>query len=544
MRATFVFPPRASPTYVPLGLASLVPCVRREVPACSVQALDLNLEAWDRVARRETGGEALLRFFRGRESFFDEPSYKAHQETWSRIRVRMGLLAQEAARYLASGSASQDFLLLLDGLTEKTLASDPELVGFSALYLEQVPFALALCRLIKERSLAQASCPGTGRVRRSPRLVVGGAALSALREDELLTACSFVDAILVGEGEPAAVALCSGQSFMNVPGIVYRSPSGIRRNKRSWTVSLHGLPPPDFSSLPLDNYLNPSPVLPVLFSRGCRWRKCRFCAHNASFAGYRRKSAKAFVDELEGYQRMHGARHFYLADQYVEAEDLDRVAEEILRRRMEVFFHVMGRPIEGHTPDRLDRLFQAGCRWICWGVESGSQRLLDLINKGTCVREMGAFVQRAAEAGISNLAMMIFGLPTSTDADFAQTVRFLEGIYPSLQAMSSSAFVLWEGTHFARRAGLYRMRVTGPQPFLTCGGRTIHSNRLRFLAVSEDGSLRLPRGPMERREWEDRRRWLGECSFLEQLPCEHYLLYASHRAQGGSKPLSPLCRAA
>ncbi len=544
MRAAYAFPPRASPTYVPLGLASLVPCVQREVPACSVQALDLNLEAWEWVARRETEGEALLRFLRGCESFFDEPSYRAHRETWRRIRVRMGLLAQEAVRYLASGSASQEFHLLLDELTEKTLASDPELVGFSALYLEQIPFALALCRLIKERSLSRASCPATEKMRRSPRLVLGGAALSALREDELLTACSYVDAILVGEGEPAAVALCSDRPFVEVPGIVYRSPSGIRRNKRSWTVSLHGLPPPDFSYLPLGRYFNPCPVLPVLFSRGCRWRKCRFCSHNASFAGYRRKNAKAFVDELEGYQRMHGARHFYLADQYVEAEDLDGVTEEILRRRMEVFFHVMGRPIEGHTPERLNKLFQAGCRWICWGVESGSQRLLDLINKGTRVQDMGTFLQNAAEAGISNLAMMIFGLPTSTDIDFGQTVRFLEGIYPSLQAMSNSSFVLWEGTDFARKAGLYGIRITGPQPFLTIDGRTIHSNRLRFLELSEDDSLRLPRGPMELMEWETRRRWLGECSFLEQLPCEHYLLYASHRAQGGSKPLSPLCRAA
>jgi len=169
-------------------------------------------------------------------------------------------------------------------------------------------------------------------------------------------------------------------------------------------------------------------VLPVLFSRGCRWRKCRFCAHNASFAGYRRKEAHAFVDELEGYQRKHGADHFYLADQYVEAADLDRVADEILRRRLKVFFHVMGKPTKDYTSQGLDKLFRAGCRWICWGVESGSQRLVDLINKGTRVQDMEELLRDAADAGISNLAMMIFGLPTSTDLDFRQTVRFLEGV--------------------------------------------------------------------------------------------------------------------
>ena len=544
MRATFAFAPKASPTYVPLGLASLVPCVRNEVPACSVRALDLNIEAWDWVTQRDMAGEALLRFFRGFEAFYDEHSYRAQQHAWSRIRGQMGLMAQEAVRYVASGSACQEFLLLLEGLAEKTLSSDPELVGLSALFLEQIPFALALARRIKERSLTQPSGHRIDPERMSPRLVLGGAALSALREDELLRACSYVDAILVGEGEPGAVALCSGRPFTEIPGLVYRTPSGIRRNKRSGTVSLHGLPTPDFSCLPLDRYFNPRPVLPVLFSRGCRWRKCRFCSHNASFAGYRRKGAEAFVDELEEYQRMHGASHFYLADQYVEAADLDRVADEILRRRLEVFFHVMGKPTEEYTSHGLNKLFRAGCRWICWGVESGSQRLLDVINKGTRVQDMEALLQDAAGAGISNLAMMIFGLPTSTDLDFRQTVRFLERVYPFLHAMSSSSFVVWEGTHFARKAGLYGMRITGPQPLLTADDRTIHSHRLRFLASSEDGSLRLPRGPVELGDWEARRRWLGECSFLEQLPCEHYLLYASHRAQGGSKPLSPLCRAA
>lgn len=544
MRVTFAFPPKASPTYVPLSLASLIPFVRREAPGASVEALDLNLEAWERVAESEAAGGALLRFLRDRESFYEEPAYRSHLQAWGRIGLRMGLLAQEALRYLASGPASDEFRLLLDGLVDRTLASDPELVGLSALFLEQVPFALALGRRIEERGVNRASRIGGATGKNSPRLVLGGAAFAALREDELLSACGFVDAVLVGEGEAGAAALCSGRPFEAVPGLVYRTPSGIRRNKRSATFSLHGLPRPDFSCLPLDRYLNPCPVLPVLFSRGCRWRKCRFCAHNASFAGYRAKTAGEFVDELEAYRRTHGARHFYLADQYVGPEDLDRVAEEILRRRLEVFFHVMARPVEGHTPERLSKLYRAGCRWICWGVESGSQRLLDLINKGTRIQDTGILLRDAAEAGISNLAMMIFGLPTSTDLDFRQTVRFLEGVYPSLQAMSCSSFVLWEGTHFARRPDLYGVHITGPKPLAAVGGRTIHSHRLGFLEVSDDGSLRLPRGPMELMDWEGRRRWLGECSFLEQLPCEHYLLYAAHRARGGSKPLSPLFRAA
>lgn len=547
MRAAFLFPPGSSPTYIPLGLAALAAHVHRTAPDCSLDVLDLNLEAWTRLALAAPSGGALLRFFQGREGdFFSESAYLAHQEAWRDISAARAALALQARRYTHTGEATGEFIDLLDRMVSLALRTDPELVGFSLLFLDQLPFALALARRIRTHDRA-ARLPGaskTGAGPTGPRILLGGAALSALRAEELLRICPWVDALLPGEGEACSTALSNGASFAQAPGLWYRDAQGIRKNPKTLELSMRFLPPPDFERFVPHGYPNPSPVLSTLFSRGCRWRRCRFCSHNASFGPYRSRSVSGFVDEMERLGALHGARHVYLADQYVDAEDMERIADEIIARQGSVSFHMMGRPTDAYTPQRLEKMYRAGCRWICWGVESGSQRLLDLARKGTRVSVVERVIRESARAGISNLLMMLFGLPTSSEADLAETFRFLENVYDAADALSVSSFVLWDGTPFAQTPERYGLRVTGAEELLRVDGAPIHSRRLVYRETARDGSLRPPGGPLEIVQWQHRKRWLGDPSFLERLPCEHYLLYAARRAETRVKPRSPHHRAA
>ncbi|MBE0616729.1 MAG: radical SAM protein, partial [Proteobacteria bacterium] len=330
-----------------------------------------------------------------------------------------------------------------------------------------------------------------------------------------------------------------------VPGLVYREGPAVGRNRAAQTESLRGLPAPDFSGLPLDRVFNPVPVLPALYSRGCKWRRCRFCAHNFSYGGYRAKAAQRCVDELEGYATRHGARHFYFADLYVDAPDLEALADEILARRLDLHFHVLGRPTRDYTAARLEKLAAAGCRWISWGVESGSQRLLDVAGKGTQVETVERVLRDSHAAGISNLAMMIYGLPTSGDEDLRQTFGFLERVYPTVDAMTASAFALFENTPFARSAPRFGLAVTGLQEEVRVGSHPVRSRRFGFREQAADGSLRPPRGAVEVGEWQRRRQWLGDVPFLERVACEHYLLHVAPVVGGTLQPhLPPTRRAA
>ena len=137
-------------------------------------------------------------------------------------------------------------------------------------------------------------------------------------------------------------------------------------------LPLETLGAPDFEVFDLARYPNPTPVLPIVMSRDCSWRRCRFCAHNFSFGGYRIKPISQVVDELESLISRHGASHFYFADQYISAATLEKLSDEILQRNLSVRFHLMGRPTRDHTPKRLTKAADAGCRWISWGIETGN----------------------------------------------------------------------------------------------------------------------------------------------------------------------------
>ena len=81
-----------------------------------------------------------------------------------------------------------------------------------------------------------------------------------------------------------------------------------------------------------------------------------------------------------------------------------------------------------------------------WGLESASQRLLDLMRKGTNAQKIAAILNSASEAGIWNLLFLIFGFPTETKAEWLGTLDFLESIRESVHALSRSRFILLEGS--------------------------------------------------------------------------------------------------
>ncbi len=513
MRAVLAFPPGASPTYVPIGIASLAAYLREAAPGCELALLDLNLEAWSALADAR-----LLAFVRGRAGdFFDEAVYRDARGLWREAAGRLERIGADARRFLEEDEASVELAALLEAQSERVLACDPELCGLSLVFPEQILPGLALARTLARRR------PGI-------RIVLGGASLSALAVEELLAALPELDAVLVGEGEPGAGGLFAGAPLASIPGLVHRDGAGLRRNRAAGAASLAALPAPDFSGLPLASYWSPEPVLPALYSRGCRWRRCRFCVHNASFDRYRHKRAAAFADELAALAARHGVRHVYLADQYLGAASLAAIAGALEERRAGLSLHAMARPTAHHDRARLEAYRRGGFRWLSFGVESGSQRLLELCEKGTRVEAIPPLLRATSAAGLSSLLMMIFGLPTSRDEDLAATLRFLEEVHPHVDAITASSFVLFAGSAFAARASELGLRDLAPRVlFRGANGAAVHSTRLDYREAGSDGSARPPRGALEVAAWEQRLRWLGGLPFLNELPAEHYLLYASRR---------------
>jgi anaerobic magnesium-protoporphyrin IX monomethyl ester cyclase len=520
MRSVLVFAPFASPTYTPLGIATLSSFIRAANAQCKPNSIDLNIATWNWLVDRKRECQPFREFVQGKQrNFFDEKMYRENQSVWNRLTEANDDCIRMARLYLEQDLLDDEFHRLLDYYRGLILANDPEFVGFSVMYPRQVLLSLAIAKFLNFILTRRGGI--------KPVIVMGGAMISALNGQEILKTCSFLDAVFEGEGEAGLEMLCTGRDFSDIPGLSYRGTAGIRINRKTDTISLNKVPLPDFSDLNLSSYFNPEPVVPVVFSRGCKWRKCRFCAHNFSYSGYRRRNATQFVDHLLKLNRQLGVRHFYLADQYVDAPDMELLAEEILNQGLKICFHIMGRPTSDYTPEVLQKLFMAGCRWISWGIETGSQRLLDISLKGTSAQTIRRIIKDSHQAGISNLLMMIFGLPTGSDEDFEATMDLLDDLVDSVDAVTASSFQLFDKTAFASAAKTFGLEITGREIIFSGESGPVHSNRLFYREKDKDGTTRPPRGPLEISRLERRRLWNKQDSIFQHLACEHYLLYAS-----------------
>lgn len=518
MQAVLVFAPSANPTYMPLGLAFLDEYIRKNAPQQNIVSIDTNIRLWNHISQQNAEFADCRDFMKGKlGNFFDKTQYLKHQQAWkkmSEIIENLTALSKEYLEHDRLDARLQEALELEHSFISGYKA---DIIGFSVMYPAQVIPSLALAKYISKNTAA-----------RKPLIVFGGATITTLSPEQILGCCEYVDAIVQGEGEIALKMLCMGEPFENIPGLCFRGTQTIVSNHKPDTTSLADLPLPLFSSFDKDMYFNPQPVIPVLFSRGCKWRKCRFCAHNFSFGGYRKHNIAKFVDYLGQLTACTGTRHFYFGDQYVDACDMLVLSQEIIARGMDIAFHIMGRPTEDYTPEILQTMSEAGCRWISWGVESGSQRLLDISNKGTKVSTVKKVLADTYAAGISNLPMMIYGLPTSGDEDLFATLDFIDDVYQYCDDITGSSFKLFDKTPFAIMADKYGLKITGRETIFSVNENEVHSLRLFFKEKAADGTYRAPRGRLEVDRWKWRRQMMRFDSPFTDLCCEHYLLYARH----------------
>ncbi len=526
MKIKLVFPPPANPTYVPLGVASLVSYVEQRSVEAEVEPLDLNLVAWRYLTRQTEAGKAFWDYMGGSSGdFFDRASYCAQFREWERTSADLNRLHEEVRTYLETGECGICATEFLRKMVETILAGSPSMVGFSVLFPDQLAFACAVAKWLREVEKTSGS-----RQSQETKIFFGGAMMTAIDVPELLSGCPFIDGVVAGEGELPFALLAQGHCPESVPGLWLLKNGRVRRPPEGIPVLMENIPVPGFHRLSVNQYASPAPVVPITLSRSCKWNRCRFCAHNFSFSIYREKDVGMFVEELNGLIEDMGVRHFYFADQYVPPATLDALSDEILARGLKLHFHIMGRPTEKYTADLLNKASEAGCTWISWGVESGSQRLLNLIRKGTTSKGIRRVLENSSQAGISNLAMMIFGLPTSGEEDLEETFRLIDDIYPCTTAFTASSFALFENTWFANNADRFGLRVVKREELFRSNGKAVHSGRLQYLQKSSDNRDAPPSGPVEIARWLQRRQWLGNIPFEEKLCCEHFLLYAAKKA--------------
>jgi hypothetical protein len=245
---------------------------------------------------------------------------------------------------------------------------------------------------------------------------------------------TFANSVVAYEGETASIALADalvrGIDLSTIPNLLYLKGGRVRTNV-THVEDVASLPTPDFSGLPLDKYLSPMPVLPVLMGKGCYFNRCKFCdipyINHVSKKAYRLKSIETVVDNLKQLNRQFGCHHFEFTDEALPPRTLEHLADE-LSSVGEDRFHFVGyaRLEPAFTENVCRKLFRAGFRKLFFGLESACQATLDHMDKGIQSSDVPAVLRNCLEAGIHYHIFSILGFPEESPQQAMETVRFFE----------------------------------------------------------------------------------------------------------------------
>lgn len=238
----------------------------------------------------------------------------------------------------------------------------------------------------------------------------------------------YIDKIFIGESENLFLKYLKGQ----LPGDkkVY-----TLKDIDSRLMELDALPLPDFSDFHLAAY----PLIPAFTSRGCIYR-CSFCAETVFWKKYNRKSAQKIADELAELSRTYGNRLFILTDCLVNPL-VTELSEELIQRGLKVYWDVYIK-VDNRVCNPGDTMLwrRGGFYRARLGIESGSQHLLDIIDKRITVTQIKAALNSLASAGIKTTTYWIAGHPGETEADFQQTLDLLEELQDSIYEAECDPF--------------------------------------------------------------------------------------------------------
>jgi hypothetical protein len=305
-------------------------------------------------------------------------------------------------------------------------------------------------------------------------LVAGGPAITQvllrLQGPALAQALGPFDSAVVFEGEHTLLALSRAladgrgreSALARISNLVLRDPVlGARILPGPPALDLRTLPAPDFDGLPLDRYLSPHLLLPYDPTRGCYWGRCTFCHYGLAAAGtarYRERAVDTVVEHLGALSARHGTRHFYLSQDSVAPATLCRLADALARAGLDLRWGTDLRPEKYLTPERCQTLRRGGAVACSLGVESGSPRVLRLIDKGITPAGAAKAVRNLARAGIAAEVMCFTDFPTETFAEAMATLGFLERHAPHIAAFIVGQFELTHGSRVAQDPARFGLR--------------------------------------------------------------------------------------
>lgn len=260
--------------------------------------------------------------------------------------------------------------------------------------------------------------------RRGILTVIGGVHASVLPEE----AAKHCDVVVKGEGELAMLDIVNGRHESNIIA-------------RPYIKDIDSVPAPARHLMQMDYYLGArdrieeillqcvpphTKIATMLTSRGCPY-SCIYCHNNWKGLPYRANSPERVLAEVKYLIERYGVGAIWFNEDhfFMNKARVAKICQMLKDERLGILWVANSR-VDAITPEILGLAREAGCREVTFGFESGSNRILKVLNKRTTVEQNLQAIQMCRDAGIEPRGTVMFGNPTETIEDIAATRRFIE----------------------------------------------------------------------------------------------------------------------
>lgn len=397
--------------------------------------------------------------------YFDYPAAEAARRLWQHAQGS----ARDASRHRLEryewlvDRAGRSLTEIYDSISW----DDYDIVGFSVMMQQTVP-SLALARMIK---------------RNHPhvRVIFGGPNCSPPMGEEMLRCFPEIDYIVEGEADAVITPLVHDIRRGDVPtapGVLYRGDQGavIRTAPGRPLADVDSLPIPDyepfFAQLDLSGVEHVHPYLQMETSRGCWWGEkhhCSFCSLEDALMTFRTKSEDRLVDEIMELSRRHQYTEFFPTDSIISHRFYTTLLPRLARLRSSgeydfTFFFEIKANIR---PEHASSLRAAGVNAVQPGIESFSDHILDLMDKGTTAVRQIQCLKVLAEQGIVVNWNMIYRNPNETIEDYLELISVIPYLHhlPPLHEEGLTPMLLMRFSPYFERPLDYGIRSIRPAYF-------------------------------------------------------------------------------
>ena len=302
-------------------------------------------------------------------------------------------------------------------------AFSPEIVGVSVMSSRGLKDAVKVSKYLKKNGLT----------------VVWGGQLPSL-QIELVLRSAYVDIVSFGEGEETWAELLDRiqtGDLANVRGIAYKKDGQIITNPCRPFTDLAKIPASDWSLLDVPKYLQPyfgyKKMMYICSSKGCPAR-CAFCVNvNFHKSTYRKRPTQVVLQEIRYLIENYGMDSVYFSDELwcLKREQAREFCQSILDAGLHFYWGVDTR-IDLLEEEDYRLMYKAGCRWMFFGIECGSEEMRRRVHKCYDPEKVKPTIALLNEIGITTITSFIVGFPDETEENLRDTARLIRDIHSGL----------------------------------------------------------------------------------------------------------------